>query len=128
MLFLYADENVWTDSQRTACYLESAQIAHRLTSRAEFLDSNPLYSVSTATCVQVRNGERVLTDGPATETPEQLCGYFLIEAKNLDAAIEIAGLLPSSREGTIEIRPVAELSSPTRDCLQQRLGLPRLLM
>jgi hypothetical protein len=70
--------------------------------------------VTTATSVQVRNGQRLVTDGPFAETREQLGGYFMVEAKNLDEAIDIAGKIPSARKGTVEIRPLVELS-----------GLPR---
>jgi hypothetical protein len=73
------------------------------------LDASPLQSVTTATSVQVRNGKRLLTDGPFAETREQLGGYFMVEAKNLDEAIDIAGQIPSARKGTVEIRPLVEL-------------------
>jgi hypothetical protein len=65
--------------------------------------------VSTATSVQVRNGKRVVTDGPFAETREQLGGYFMVEAKNLDDAINIAERIPAARKGTVEIRPVVEI-------------------
>lgn len=113
MLLLYVDEGACPDSEREACYLESAQIVHRLCT-GEQLDTNPLYPVYTATSVRVRNGTRLLTDGPAAETREQLCGYFLVEAKGLDEAIELASQLPSAKKGTVEIRPIAQPSSLAR--------------
>jgi hypothetical protein len=109
MLLIYADEQVWTDAEREKCYGESAQLAQRLKEKGQYLAANPLQSVTTATSVQVRDGRRLLTDGPFAETREQLGGYFLIEASNLDAAIEIAGQLPGARKGTVEIRPLVEL-------------------
>jgi hypothetical protein len=114
MLLIYADENAWTENERQECYGESTQLCHQLQSKGQYLDANPLQSVTTATSVQVRNGQRLVTDGPFAETREQLGGYFMVEAKNLDEAIDIAGKIPSARKGTVEIRPLVELS-----------GLPR---
>jgi hypothetical protein len=65
--------------------------------------------VSTATTVRVRDGKRLVTDGPFAETREQLGGFFMVEAKNLDEAIDIAGRIPGARKGTVEIRPVVEI-------------------
>ena len=109
MLLIYADELVWTEAERQQCYGESTQLAHQLKSKGQYLAANPLQSVTTATSIQVRNGKRLVTDGPFAETREQLGGYFLIEAKNLDEAIEIAGRIPGARKGTVEIRPVVEI-------------------
>jgi hypothetical protein len=66
--------------------------------------------VATATSVRVREGKRLVTDGPFAETREQLGGYFLIEAEDLDEAIAIAGRIPSVHKGTVEIRPLLELT------------------
>jgi hypothetical protein len=109
MLLIYADEQVWTETEREQCYGESTQLAHRLQAKGQFLAANPLQSVALATSVQVRNGKQLVTDGPFAETREQLGGYFLVEAKNLDEAIEIAGEIPAARKGTVEIRPVVEI-------------------
>jgi hypothetical protein len=65
--------------------------------------------VSTATSVRVREGKRLVTDGPFAETREQLGGFYLIHAKDLDEAIGIAGRVPAARFGTIEVRPVMEI-------------------
>ena len=70
----------------------------------------PLHSVTTATSVRIREGKRLVTDGPFAETREQLGGYFLVDAKDLDEAIGIAARIPGARMGTVEIRPVLELS------------------
>jgi hypothetical protein len=109
MLLIYADEQAWTESERQECYGESTQLAHQLESKGQYLDANPLQSVTMATSVQVRNGQRLVTDGPFAETREQLGGYFMVEAKNLDEAIDIAGRIPGARKGTVEIRPLVEL-------------------
>lgn len=109
MLLIYADEKVWTEPEREQCYGESTELAHQLRSKGQYLSASPLQPVATATSVQVRNGRPLVTDGPFAETREQLGGYFMIEAKNLDEAIEIAGKIPGARKGTVEIRPVVEL-------------------
>ena len=109
MLLIYADERAWTEREQQACYDESTQLAHTLRSKGQYLGTNPLQSVSTATSVQVRNGKRLVTDGPFAETREQLGGHFLVEAKDLDEAIDIAGRIPGARKGTVEIRPVLEI-------------------
>jgi hypothetical protein len=109
MLLIYADENAWTEPERQECYGESTRLCHDLKSKGQYLDANPLQSVTTATTVQVRDGKRLVTDGPFAETREQLGGYFMVEARNLDEAINIAGQIPSARKGTVEIRPLVEL-------------------
>jgi hypothetical protein len=109
MLLIYADEKVWTDSERQACYEESTQFAHQLHAKGQFLAAGPLQSVATATSVKVRDGKRVVTDGPFAETREQLGGYFLVDAKDLDEAIKIASQIPAGRKGTVEIRPMVEV-------------------
>ena len=70
-----------------------------------------LQPTTTATSVRVRDGKRLVTDGPFAETREQLGGYYLVEAKDLDEAIGIAARIPSARTGTIEVRPVVEMGS-----------------
>jgi hypothetical protein len=109
MLLIYADEQAWTEAEREQCYGESTQLAHQLKAKGQYVAANPLQSVTTATSVQIRSGKRLVTDGPFAETREQLGGYFLIEAKNLDEAIEIAGQIPGARKGTVEIRPLVEI-------------------
>ncbi len=109
MLLIYGDEQSWDDTSRQECYEESTQLAHRLKSAGQYLASAPLHSVTTATTVRVRDGRRLVTDGPFAETREQLGGYYLVNARNLDDAVEIAGRIPAARLGTVEIRPVVEL-------------------
>ena len=75
----------------------------------QYLAASPLQPTSTATSVRVRDGKRLVTDGPFAETREQLGGYFMVEAKDLDEAIGIAGRIPGARVGTVEIRPVIEI-------------------
>ena len=69
-----------------------------------------LQPIETATSVRVRNGKVLITDGPFAETKEQLAGFYLVDAENLDAAIDIAAKIPPAREGTVEVRPVRQLN------------------
>lgn len=110
MLLIYGNEQAWDAVGRDECYVESAQLTQELNARGQYLAANPLHPVSTATSVRVRDGKRFVTDGPFAETHEQLGGYFLIEANNLDEAIDIAGRIPGARIGAVEIRPVLEIA------------------
>ncbi|WP_321475237.1 YciI family protein [uncultured Paludibaculum sp.] len=111
MLLIYADENAWTESERVDCYGESSNLAHQLSTNGQYVSASPLQSVSTAVSVRVREGKRLVTDGPFAETREQLGGYFMVEARNVDEAIDIAGRIPGARKGTVEVRPVVELQT-----------------
>ncbi len=108
MLLIYSDEKSRSDSDGDGGYEETARIAQSLKSEGKFLAGDALQPVTTSTSVRVRDGKPTVTDGPFAETHEQLGGYFLIEAGNLDEAISIAGKIPAAREGTVEIRPIFE--------------------
>lgn len=110
MLLVYSDEHALSDSERKHCYVESAQLARDLNASGNYVSAGPLHSTATATSVRVRNGKRLVTDGPFAETREQLGGYYLIEAPNLDAAMHIAERIPVAKYGTIEIRPMLEIT------------------
>lgn len=110
MLLAYGVESGWTETERMKCMEESVALCHDLASQGKYHGASPLHSITTATCVRVRNGNRLTTDGPFAETTEQLGGYFLIDAANLDEAIAIAGRIPAATKGTIEIRPIFELT------------------
>jgi hypothetical protein len=109
MLLIYADELVLDAPEREECYRESAQLAHEIDSAGRFLAAAPLCPTSTAVSVRVREGKRSVTDGPFAETREQLGGYFLVDARDLDEAIAIAARIPMARKGTVEVRPVVEI-------------------
>jgi len=109
LLLIYMDEKAMTQTERESCYKESTQLAHDLNERGQYLGANPLQSVSTATSLRVREGKRLVTDGPFAETREQLGGYFLVDANDLDEAIGIAAKIPAAKKGTVEIRPVIEI-------------------
>jgi hypothetical protein len=110
MLLIYMEENAMTETEREHCYKESTQLAHELRDGRQYVAANPLHPVATATSVRVRDDRRLVTDGPFAETREQLGGYFIIDAKDLDEAISIATRIPAARKGTVEIRPVMEIS------------------
>jgi hypothetical protein len=109
LLLIYMAQNAMSETDREHCYAESTRLAHDLKAKGQYLSANPLHPVSTATSVRVRDGKRVVTDGPFAETREHLGGYFLIDAADLDEAIGIAGRIPAARVGTVEIRPVLEV-------------------
>ena len=115
MLLIYGDEKALDDIERKQCYVESTELAHDLHSTGHYLAAAPLHPTSRAISVRVRENKKLVTDGPFAETREQLGGYFLVEAKNSDEAIDIATRIPMARLGTIEIRPVIEIP-----------GLPKL--
>jgi hypothetical protein len=110
MLLIYGDEKGLSEIERKDCYEESTKLAHELHANGQYLAASPLHPTSMATSVRVRDGKRLVTDGPFAETREQLGGYFLIEAKNLDEAIAVAAKIPMALKGTVEVRPVIEIS------------------
>jgi hypothetical protein len=112
MLLCYDDEAAWAkagEAALKAAMQEAVGLTHELHAKGQYLLASPLHPVATATSVRVRDGKRMVTDGPFAETREQLGGFYLIDAANLDEAIEIAGRHPGARLGTVEIRPVFEL-------------------
>jgi hypothetical protein len=110
MLLVYTDEKVLDDGYRQKCYVESAKLARDLHASGCFVGASPLHPVATAKSVRIRDGNTVVTDGPFAETREQLGGFYLIEAKDLDEAIGVAARIPPATRGTIEIRPVMEIT------------------
>lgn len=110
MLLVYLEEESLSEAEREHCYIESAGLARELSAQGKYLSAGPLHPVATATSVRVRDGKRLVTDGPFAETREQLGGYYLIDAQDLDEAMKIAERIPVAKHGTIEIRPVLEIS------------------
>jgi hypothetical protein len=115
MFLIYLDENSLSEAEFAQCYAESAGYAGELHARGKRVLAAPLHPTLTATSLRTREGQRVITDGPFAETREQLGGLFLVDAKNLDEAIEIAEKIPAGRYGTIEIRPVLEVPGLPQD-------------
>src|SRR5450631_3153189 len=102
MLLVYLAEQALNETEREECYAESTELTHQLAASGHYLAAAPLHPTSTATSVRVREGKPMITDGPFAETREQLGGYFLVEAKDLNEAIAIAGRIPGARWGTVE--------------------------
>src|SRR5580704_17158004 len=123
MLLIYLDENAPTQAQQEQCYKESAEYARELAAKGKSLATAPLYPTSAATTIRVRDGKRVVTDGPFTENREQLGGYYIINAGDLDEAISIASQIPAGRWGTVEIRPVIEIAGSFHDSGVQPVDL-----
>jgi hypothetical protein len=115
MLLIYLAEDAMDEAAREHCYHESAALCQELASSGQFLAAAPLHPVATATSVRVRDGKPIVTDGPFAETREQLGGYYVIDADDLDEAIRIATRIPPVAVGTVEIRPILEIPGlPTR--------------
>jgi hypothetical protein len=110
MLLIYGDEQALSEAERQECYKESKELAHQLKLEGRYLGTSPLQPTVTATTVRVREGKHLVTDGPFSEAREQLGGYFLVNAEDLDEAIKIAARIPAARGGTVEIRPIIEIA------------------
>jgi hypothetical protein len=108
-ILLIHHEEALDEDERQHLLEESVQLANQLHRKRQYLDAAPLQPASATTSVMVRDGKRLVTDGPFAETREQIGGYFLIDAKDLDEAIDIAGRIPGARIGTVEVRPVREV-------------------
>lgn len=118
MLLIYGTETTIDEDERQACMVESTAVCHDLAAKGQFLGASPLHPVSTATSVRIREGRKLVTDGPFAETVEQLGGYYLIDVANLDEAIAVASKLPPAKWGTVEIRPIYvldDIPDPSRN-------------
>ena len=111
ILLIYENEQRFkelTESERQQLYGEYGELRERLMAKGQFVDGSQLQFISTAATIQIRDGKEMVTDGPFAETHEQLGGYLLIDAKNIDEAIAIGKQIPSLRTGTVEVRPLVE--------------------
>ena len=109
LLLIYdaeADFVKMSQDAQAKMYGEYMEFTTDIKNKGNHLAGHQLQPVATATTVRIRNGKRLTTDGPFAETKEQLGGFYLIEAKNLDEAIEIASRVPSAKIGSIEVRPL----------------------
>lgn len=116
MLLIYHDEQAWnglTEAEREQIYLEYRQLIQALQSTGNYLVGDQLQPATTAISVRLRDNKQLVTDGPFAETREQVGGFFMIEANDLDEATSIAARIPSARMGTIEVRPVVETEAST---------------
>ena len=111
LLLIYDQEQLWGklgEAEQAAIYGEYRKFSQSIQDSGHYLGGAQLHPVASATSVRIRNDEQLVTDGPFAETHEQLGGYYLIEAKDLDEATAIAARIPSARLGTIEVRPLVE--------------------
>lgn len=114
MLLIYDNEQAWTrisEAEQRKIYGEYMRFTEDIKARRNYLAGSQLQPIATATSVRVREGKELITDGPFAETHEQLGGYYLIEAKDLDEATRIAARIPSAKYGTVEVRPLVERSA-----------------
>jgi hypothetical protein len=112
LILLYGDEKAWasvSDAERRQVLGEFGKCYQDLLKNEQYKGGSPLQPTAMATTVRVRNGKLLVTDGPFAETKEQLGGYFLVEAADLDTAIAIAAKIPSARYGSVEVRPILEI-------------------
>ena len=114
MLLIYDSEENWakmTDAESGSIFAEYGKFTESIVKSGNMVHGNPLEPTTTATTVRVRNGKTQTTDGPFAETREQLGGFYLVEARDLDEAIGLAARIPSSRMGSVEIRPIMLLAN-----------------
>lgn len=114
LLLIYHSEADWAkvvDAEREPIYREYRQLREQLSENGKYRGGSQLEPTGVATTVRVRDGKRVVTDGPFAETKEQLGGYFLIDANDLGEAIAVAGRIPAAREGSVEIRPLVAMQA-----------------
>ena len=114
MLLIYDSEQCRTklgEAEQRQMFGDYAKFTEDIKASRNYLAGSQLHPITTASSVRVRDGKELVTDGPFAETHEQLGGYYLIEARNLDEATSIAARIPSARFGTIEVRPVVERST-----------------
>ena len=115
MLLIHEDEQAFqglTEAERQAIYAEYRKFSEEIAASGHYIGGSELQPTATATTVRLRDGKRLVTDGPFAETREQLGGYYLVEARNLDDAIALAARIPSARTGTVEVRPLAPSMAP----------------
>lgn len=112
LLLIYNAESNWdglTEAETVQMQQEFAKFTQEIIASGNYKGGNRLYPVARATTVRVKDGKKLVTDGPFAETKEQLGGYYLIEAADLDEATAIAGRIPSAHMGPIEVRPIVSM-------------------
>ncbi|MFL6190571.1 MAG: YciI family protein [Actinomycetes bacterium] len=115
-LLIYASEQDWasqTEEESQAVNQEYMAFTKDIIDRGLMKGGEALQPTSTATSVRVRNGDTLTTDGPFAETKDQLGGFYLVDCKDLDEAVEVAAGIPDARRGTIEVRPIMEVDMPS---------------
>jgi hypothetical protein len=114
LLLIYDPEKAWTEmpeAERNQLFTEYMTFTNDIKASGHYRAGDALQPTHTATTVRVRDGKLSSTDGPFAETREQLGGYYLVEAKDLDEATKIAARIPSAKIGSIEVRPIMVFDS-----------------
>jgi len=114
MLLIYSPESYWqtiSEQERGKIYQEYLDFTASIKRSGHWLAGDPLERTAEATTVRVRDGKPLSTDGPFAETREQLGGFFLVDVENHEQALAIAERIPMARRGTVEVRPVVELTN-----------------
>lgn len=109
LMLIYETEATWNavaEGEKQKIYQQYFELVGELQKNGQYKLGHQLQPVATAQTVRVRNGKKTITDGPFAETKEQLGGYFLVEARDLDEALAIAARIPGAQIGSIEVRPV----------------------
>jgi hypothetical protein len=109
MLLIYTNPSAFDPAQGDKVYGEYMAFTQSIVESGELVAGDPLQGIETATSVRVRDGKRTTTDGPFAETKEVLGGYYVVDVKDLDRAVELAGQIPDSRTGSVEVRPVMDM-------------------
>lgn len=115
LLLIYSNEAAWMSMPKDELgkmYGEYFAFTEDIRKSGHYIGGNPLQPVRTATTVRVRDGKKAVTDGPFAETKEQLGGYYLVEAKDLDEAMSLAARIPGAKHGSIEVRPIQLMGAP----------------
>jgi hypothetical protein len=105
ILLIHHEEYI-EENERQKLLQESIQLANDLHKNRQYYDAAPLEPTEKTISVKVRDGKRIVTDGPFAETREQIGGYYLVDANTIEEAVDIAGRIPGARIGTVEVRPV----------------------
>ncbi len=116
LMLIYADESGWdrlSEAERAKAMAEFGEFTQSIAQSGHLRGGSELAKTSKATTVRVRDKKRLMTDGPFAETKEQLGGYYLVEARDLDEAIGIAARIPGARWGSIEVRPLIPHDMPS---------------
>ena len=115
LLLICGEEKAWAampDDDRQQLMADFRQFSKDIQTSGQYVSGSQLQPTTSATSVRVRDGKSLVTDGPFAETREQLGGYYLVNVKDLDEAIAVAARIPSARTGTIEVRPLIEMTVP----------------
>jgi hypothetical protein len=116
VLLIYSNESQWdkmSEAEKNQMFGDYMEFSKGIAASGQYKGGNRLDSTLKATTVRVRDGKRLVTDGPFAETKEQLAGFFLVEAKDLDEAMGIAARIPGARVGSIEVRPTLPTGMPS---------------